>query len=212
MMNDVDALQDAKLDTRERLLLAGETIFASAGVAGARTRDLAAMAGVDQKLIAYHFGGKQGLYHAVLRQAAETLAADAAALAELAVTDPRAALDAAVRHLAEVAAQRRDLVLVVLRELLDGGPQELARTAEWVLPPFSGALVALDAAIEGGDARAVAPGLVAVALVALSMVCEVLPGVGAFVLPGASREQRAEAIADVLAHGLLPAPVSEEEP
>lgn len=48
------ALLDAALDE-----------FSARGYAGARVRDIAARAGVSKDLIAYHFGGKRGLYRAV---------------------------------------------------------------------------------------------------------------------------------------------------
>lgn len=41
--------------------------FAAKGFAGARVRDIADRAGVSKDLIAYHFGGKEGLYRAVQR-------------------------------------------------------------------------------------------------------------------------------------------------
>jgi AcrR family transcriptional regulator len=48
------ALQDAALEE-----------FAARGFSGARVRDIAQRAGVSKDLIAYHFGGKAGLYLAV---------------------------------------------------------------------------------------------------------------------------------------------------
>src|SRR6185437_9002566 len=47
--------------TRERILEAAVAEFGAKGFAGARTAEIAARAGVNQQLIAYHFGGKQGL-------------------------------------------------------------------------------------------------------------------------------------------------------
>lgn len=192
-------------DRRERLLRAAEREFARVGVAGARTRDIAAAAGVDQKLIGYHFGGKQGLYHAVLRQAAETLAAELAPLAELAASDPEIALREVVQLVARTTEQHEDLVRVVVRELLDGRPGELARTLEAVLPPFSAALEILDGFIERGTVRPVSPSLIGIAVAALAGVSAAIPGVPRL-LPAATTEERAEMVADLLAHGLL-APV-----
>ncbi|MFD0633248.1 TetR/AcrR family transcriptional regulator [Catenulispora yoronensis] len=47
--------------TREKILDAAVAEFGAKGFAGARTAEIAARAGVNQQLIAYHFGGKQGL-------------------------------------------------------------------------------------------------------------------------------------------------------
>ena len=51
--------------TRERILAAAGEEFAEHGFAGARVASIAARAGVNQQLISYYFGGKQGLYDAM---------------------------------------------------------------------------------------------------------------------------------------------------
>lgn len=55
--------------TRAALLEAGSEEFARLGFAGARTRDIARRARVNQALIRYHFGGKAGLHRAVFKEA-----------------------------------------------------------------------------------------------------------------------------------------------
>lgn len=47
--------------TREKILDAAVREFGAKGYAGARTAGIAARAGVNQQLIAYYFGGKQGV-------------------------------------------------------------------------------------------------------------------------------------------------------
>ncbi|MFC4586424.1 TetR/AcrR family transcriptional regulator [Sphaerisporangium corydalis] len=47
--------------TRERILQAAVEEFGAKGYSGARTAAIAARAGVNQQLISYYFGGKQGL-------------------------------------------------------------------------------------------------------------------------------------------------------
>lgn len=56
-----------------RLLEAALRIFAEVGYDGARTRDLAEAAEVNQQLVAYYFGGKGGLHEAVARHVVELL-------------------------------------------------------------------------------------------------------------------------------------------
>jgi TetR/AcrR family transcriptional regulator len=51
--------------SRGALLDAALEEFAAKGFAGARVRDIAQRAGVSKDLVAYHFGGKEGLYLAV---------------------------------------------------------------------------------------------------------------------------------------------------
>ena len=69
------ASPDRAADARERLLLAGLTLFSQLGLEGVRTRQLSEAAGVNQSAIPYHFGGKEGVYAAVLEQTAQDIAA-----------------------------------------------------------------------------------------------------------------------------------------
>jgi len=51
--------------TKRRILEAAIDEFARKGFAGARVADIAAEAGVNQQLISYYFGGKEGLARAI---------------------------------------------------------------------------------------------------------------------------------------------------
>ncbi|MDF4251245.1 TetR family transcriptional regulator [Streptomyces sp. WMMB303] len=51
-----------------RLLDAAMDEFAAKGYAGARVQDIADRAGLNKQLIAYHFGGKEGLWNALNRR------------------------------------------------------------------------------------------------------------------------------------------------
>lgn len=53
-------------DTRDKLIEAGTPLFAWKGFSGVSIREVAKMAEVNSALISYHFGGKEGLYAAVL--------------------------------------------------------------------------------------------------------------------------------------------------
>ncbi len=54
-------------ETRQRLVDAGIEVFGRFGYEAATTRMLARTAGVNLAAIPYHFGGKEGLYHAVVQ-------------------------------------------------------------------------------------------------------------------------------------------------
>lgn len=56
-------------ETRLRILTAALQAFGSAGAAGATTRKIAHEAGVSLPALKYYFGGKEGLYLAVLERA-----------------------------------------------------------------------------------------------------------------------------------------------
>jgi AcrR family transcriptional regulator len=54
-------------DTRDRLLEAALLVFAEKGFDGAGIRDIAARARANSAMVQYHFGGKEGLFLAVMR-------------------------------------------------------------------------------------------------------------------------------------------------
>lgn len=53
-------------DCRENIVTAAIPLFAAKGLNGVSVRELAAAAGVNLSMISYYFGGKEGLYAAVL--------------------------------------------------------------------------------------------------------------------------------------------------
>ncbi|RNC68486.1 MAG: TetR/AcrR family transcriptional regulator [Desulfuromonadales bacterium] len=55
------------LDPRSHLITAATPLFAAKGLSGVNVREIARAAGVNPALISYHFGGKEGLYAAVIR-------------------------------------------------------------------------------------------------------------------------------------------------
>ena len=56
------ASRSSPTDSREALLQAALSVFASKGFEGTTVKDLADEAGVNVSLVSYHFGGKEGLY------------------------------------------------------------------------------------------------------------------------------------------------------
>ncbi len=54
--------------SQQLIITAARTEFAAKGFAGARVAEIAQRAGVNKQLITYYFGGKEGLYQAVLLQ------------------------------------------------------------------------------------------------------------------------------------------------
>ena len=56
----------APTNVYEQLLVAATPLFAARGLHGTRVRDIARASGINPSMISYHFGGKEGLYRAVL--------------------------------------------------------------------------------------------------------------------------------------------------
>jgi len=122
---DRQAGTSRSVETRSRILAAATQRFAETGFAGASTRSVAAEAGVNVATLAYHFGGKDGLYEAVLNQLYERLLAFA--LPEPMPTPPRQRLRQVVMHLYRFARAHRDEVRLLLRHVVGHGslPQDV---------------------------------------------------------------------------------------
>jgi AcrR family transcriptional regulator len=90
--------------TKQRLIEAAGDIFARLGFEGANVRQIASQAGIAFGTIAYHFGGKEGLYRAVLRAAVRPMEDLAAVERQLAGLPAREALRQLVQSLVREAA------------------------------------------------------------------------------------------------------------
>jgi TetR/AcrR family transcriptional regulator len=58
----------ADKDSRENIIATAIPLFAAKGLNGVSVRELASAAGVNLSMISYYFGGKEGLYAAVLTE------------------------------------------------------------------------------------------------------------------------------------------------
>jgi TetR/AcrR family transcriptional regulator len=120
-----DRQRDAER-TRRALLDAALKEFAAKGRAGARVSEIADRAGVNKQLISYYFGGKEGLYDALVERwhgeerswSPETLSLE----------------DLVVRYL-RAAVEQRDLQRLFLRDLLDRGGPTTTGGGDGDLPP-----------------------------------------------------------------------------
>lgn len=113
--------------TPERILAAAVAEFGAKGYSGARTAGIAARAGVNQQLISYYFGGKQGLLDGLRRRWQELQAAMAAAVAKARQRhedgEIRAGLDPAFALLAAYAIIFAPITVPqFVRDVLGGDP------------------------------------------------------------------------------------------
>lgn len=97
--------------TRQALLDAALPEFAAKGRAGARVSEIAARAGVSKQLISYYFGGKDGLYEALIERWLEQEAEFA----------PRELpLDQLVARYIRDGVDHRDMHRLLIREGIEG--------------------------------------------------------------------------------------------
>jgi AcrR family transcriptional regulator len=176
---------------RSQLLDVGRALFAERGVDGTSVEEVAARAGVSKPIVYDHFGGKDGLFAAVVdREVADLLARFAAALEG---DDPRRLLEQATLALLGYVEQAPDGFRVLVRP--SAGPDGD--------PPSASVLSAVAARVEHllsdrlGSSAAWA-GLYAQALVGQGSL------VGQWWLdhPGPAREDVAARLVDLAWHGL----------
>ena len=117
--------------TREALMAAGAELFAEHGYDGVTVAALAQRAGANKALISYHFGGKSGLYAAIVKTTFEAVAAEMRGLREERRPADEA-LRACVRLIGQMVTRRPSLPRMLLREILSGGE----RLPDEVLPHF----------------------------------------------------------------------------
>jgi AcrR family transcriptional regulator len=107
--------------TREALLNAALTEFADKGFAGARVSEIAERAGVNQQLISYYFGGKDGLYKAILDRWHEQ---------EAQLTEAGISLEELAWRYLQAGHLQPELQRLFIREMLDQDPGEVAYEPE----------------------------------------------------------------------------------
>ena len=116
--------QERALDTREKIVAAALETFGERGFDGARTRDIARRAGVNQGLITYHFSSKEKLWKAsvdrIFRLLAEEFTSRLEALEDI---EPVARLRSMVRHFVRFAAAHPELHRLMVEEGKSDGPR-----------------------------------------------------------------------------------------
>lgn len=123
--------------TRTRIIKAASTLFAEKGRDGTSVREIASEAHVNGAMISHYFGGKDGLYRDCIQslygELAEGQAAFETALSQGNSLDEIIAntMSAALRF----ARERRGLIRLIMRHVLDRGELDPKRR-EAVLLPF----------------------------------------------------------------------------
>jgi TetR/AcrR family transcriptional regulator len=131
--------------TRQALTAAGAALFAEHGFDAVPIEDVAARAGVNKALISYHFGGKRGLYVAILASGFEEIARRLGA-AEAQAGNAPAALHAVLEVFAAFWREHPEFPQLFLREVLSSG-------VEPAVVPHLAAIVDVVRRIAGRGAR-----------------------------------------------------------
>jgi len=102
-------------ETRENILEIAYAEFAEKGLAGARIDEIAEKTATSKRMIYYHFGGKEGLYEAVLERAYERIRAQEQA-ANFEALPPDQALSAIIGHNFDYHFDHPEFVRLVMNE------------------------------------------------------------------------------------------------
>ena len=102
-------------DAKEKLLAAATRLFAEKGFASVSIRQLAEAAGVNSAMISYYYGGKEGLYEAVLATQYERLLEKFEAIADL-----KAPVEEKIRQYAEVIRLNHTAEQPLMARLIQG--------------------------------------------------------------------------------------------
>src|SRR5690242_1092985 len=145
------AVQRRATDTRERIVTAALDIFAQRGFDGARTRDIAAHARVNQGLITYHFASKDALWRAAAARIFARLADEfGRRLEALRDVEPVARLRAVARHFVRFAAEHPELHRFMVEEGKSDGPRLQWLIDRYVRPLYEASCGLIEAAQREG--------------------------------------------------------------
>ena len=126
-----------------RILEVAEALFAEKGYEAASISDIARAAGVSKANVFHHFGSKEGLYMAVLRQACRHTASTLEQAASHAAIDARAALRDFMTRQARLLFEHAQSSRLIQRELFEHASERGQRLAEEVFAEHFSRLVAL---------------------------------------------------------------------
>jgi TetR/AcrR family transcriptional regulator len=145
------AEQQRTRDTREKILDAALRAFAERGFDGARTRDIAARAGVNQGLITYHFSSKLKLWKAAVDRIFALLRDEfAGRLEALEDVEPVARLRSVARHFVRFTAAHPELHRLMIEEGKSDGPRMQWLVDRHVRPLYEASRRLLEAAQREG--------------------------------------------------------------
>jgi TetR/AcrR family transcriptional regulator len=149
---------------KERLMASARPLFAERGFNRASVRDIARAAGANPAAVSYYFGGKEGLYRAVLEDAWGELERHFEGLLSE-HTEPMAKIEIFVRGLFAFHAENPFMIRFINREMADPTPCFEAVIVPHVTRVAGALRAALSEAAERGEIeRGTDPSLAALLL------------------------------------------------
>ncbi|MEE2755160.1 MAG: TetR family transcriptional regulator [Myxococcota bacterium] len=123
-------------DTKQRIIEAASELFAHKGRDGTSVREIAESAHVNSAMISHYFGGKDGLYQDCIRCLYEAMGTGQAALEVALVNgeDIPEVLESTMHHAINFAREKRDMIRLVMRHVLDRGELDPKRRDSVLLP------------------------------------------------------------------------------
>jgi AcrR family transcriptional regulator len=150
--------------TRQALKGAAAALFARRGFKGATADAIARKAGVNKAMINYHFGGKRGLYTAIIREPFLALLGRLEGVGASSAP-PADKLRAFVSVFAETVALAPGFPAMLLREIVSGG-EHLDREVFGFITSILGAVRGMvEAGVREGSFRPVDPVLTHISLI-----------------------------------------------
>jgi AcrR family transcriptional regulator len=150
--------------TIDSLLSAGTILFADRGFDGASVEDIARRAKVNKAMISYHFGGKDGLYRAILAETFEPTLKRLEGLKGESRPAPER-LREFIAHFAAMVDHRPGLPSMLLREVLSGGSHLDAKAIPYFLAVFAAVREIVEQGIREASFREVDPFLTHLSLI-----------------------------------------------
>ena len=117
--------EGGETNTKERLLEEASRLFSQFGYNGTSVRQLAEKSGVNIAAVTYHFGGKPGLYIAVIAQAEKWIEDGV-----IEVTQKSKDLEEVTRRLFQFMRSGEDFVRATMKTILSEGVPSLTAEAE----------------------------------------------------------------------------------
>ncbi len=141
-------------DSKERILSCAEEVFAKKGFAGARTQEIAELAGVNKAMIYYYFESKEKL----LREVLQRILFELIALSQDIMNQhlpPVEELEAFYRGFFKYAARHRNFSRLTTMDLGSEGAYLVTMFEKFFRPLFERGAQAIERAIARGEFRPV---------------------------------------------------------